>query len=259
LSAYGGGSAKDIGGVLTGVTGLAGQFSPLGRIGAAVGPVVQGLAGAKSGGAAGAATSALSGILGAVAGPGAAGATNALAGLFGGSSATSQLLSLLGRPETQQALAALNLGSMGRRTVPIGPAQTPVPTTAISSLIGHLAGQATDEAMAWSTDAESDMNYMLDPAGRYVGDPAHDRDRFARVWTLLNDAQAQRVLTELIAALAQSAEPQNAEAADAESSDAEAADAEAAYYDELDYAELRELDGEVDAEDAWESELEYAL
>jgi hypothetical protein len=64
LSKYGSGAARDVGGALTGVTGLVGQFSPLGRVGGAVGPAISSLAGGGQGGAAGAAVNALSGILG---------------------------------------------------------------------------------------------------------------------------------------------------------------------------------------------------
>lgn len=217
LSKYGRGTARDIGGALSGVTGLAGQFSPAGRVGAAIGPAIGGLAGGGGRGAAGAAVSALGGLLGPGKGGaavnalggllgggtgGASTALGALTSLFGGSGAggsggIGQLLSLLQRPETMQALAALNLGAAGRRTIPVGSAQTPVPATAIARVIGELVEQAVAEAAALSDGAEGELRYMTDEAGEFVGDPALDRDRAARVWDLLNVAQAERLVNAL--------------------------------------------------------------
>lgn len=220
LSKYGKGTARDIGGALSGVTGLAGQFSPAGRVGAAIGPAISGLAGGGGRGAAGAALGALGGLLGGGKGGAAAqalgsllggstggvsGALGALTSLFGGSGPTGQLLSLLQRPETMQALAALNLGPLGRRTVPVGSARTPVPATAIAGAIGELVEQAVDEAGGLSDGAEGELRYMTDEAGEFIGDPALDRDRAERVWDLLNVAQAERVVN-AVAALEQAAE-----------------------------------------------------
>jgi hypothetical protein len=223
LSKYGSGTARDIGGALSGVTGLAGQFSPLGRVGAAVGPAISGLAAGGKGGLSGAAVSALSGLLGAGGGGGAGGlglgaassggggvlgavggllgggggatgAAGALQSLFGGSSATGQLVSLLQRPEFAQALGALNLGTLGRKTIPVGSQQVPVPTAAFANLAAQLADQIATDAAEWSGGAESTLSYMMNSEGDYVGDPALDGDRAARVWSLLNEAQAERVL-----------------------------------------------------------------
>jgi hypothetical protein len=129
---------------------------------------------------------------------GGGGAASALAGLLGGGrssggGAANQLFSLLGRPEVQQALTALNLGPAGRRSVPVGAAQTPVPTTAIAGLLQTLAGQAISEAAAESDGAESALAYMADDSGELVGDPSLDHDRAQRVWALLNQAQLERL------------------------------------------------------------------
>ena len=276
LSTYGGGGTLGkIGGALTGVTNIAGQFSPMGRIGASIGPAISGLAGIGQGkaGAMGAATGVLNGILGAatggagggalgslLGGGGAGGAAKALTGMLGGggggagaalsgllggaggaggagsaisgllgavgggggvgqaiggllqnpaaaqaigghvggSSAAGQLASFMQRPETQQAFAALQLGRMGRPTVPVGAARVPVPTAAFPEVLSHLADQVSAEAASWSGDAESALEYMQDAEGDYVGDPAFGRDRAARVWDLLNEAQAERVLGEFV-------------------------------------------------------------
>jgi hypothetical protein len=216
LSKYGKGTAKGIGGVLQGVTGVAGQFSPLGRIGSAAGSAISGLASGKGlkgvagaalgavgsmipGGAGGQALSAVTGLLG---GKGPAGlalpgsatqAMGALTSLFGGGRASTQLMSLLQRPETMQALAAMSMGRAGRRMIPVGSAQTPVPATAIANLVGQLANQASVEAAEYSDGAEAELAYMTGEDGEMLGDPALDRDRTERVWQLLNIAQAERV------------------------------------------------------------------
>lgn len=221
LSSYAKGPARDIGNILGTVTNVAGQFSPAGRLGAGLAPAISGLAGGGGRGAAGAAVSALGSLLGGgTAGTavnalggllgggqgGGGGALSALSGLFGGSSAASQLLSALRRPETMQALAALGLGKVGRDKIPVGSAQTPVPVAGIANLIGQLANQAAAEAAALSDGAESALYYMMDQTGEYVGDPASEQERAARVWELLNEAQAERVLNAIYQQSAESLE-----------------------------------------------------
>jgi hypothetical protein len=309
LSKYGSGAARNIGGALQGVTGLAGQFSPLGRIGGAVGPAISSLAGGGRGGTAGAAVNALSGVLGALGGGGGGGAAGAissllgggggggaagaigsllgraggpagaigsllggggggaagaignllggasgsggpagaLSSLFGGSGAIGQLRSLLQRQETMEALSALEIPPFGRTTILVGSAQTPVPTAAFPNLIAHLAGQASAEAAAWAQDSENVMEYMMDQSGEYVGDPALDRDRAARIWNLLNEAQAERLLDAIgSAGEAESAEygPDYSEA----SVYAERQAQDTAYYDAMDAAEAYALTAESEAE-----------
>ena len=284
LSKYGKGTAGKIGGVLSGVTGLAGQLSGLGRVGGAIGPAISGLAGGGRGGVAGGAVNALTGVLGGLTGRaggpagalssllggrggalgalggllggGASGPAGALTSLFGGSGASGQLLSLLQRPETMQALAALNLGPMGRNTIHVGSGQTPVPTSGIANLLGRLASQASAEASEWSAESESEMHYMMDDAGEFVGDPALDRDRAARVWNLLNEAQAERLLGafESMSEIAPAAimpeliMPEYDEAAFYAERQAQ----DEAYYDAMDLAEAYALSVEAkSAEGAW--------
>lgn len=145
------------------------------------------------GGKGGSVINALGGLLGGGKG-GTSTALGALTSLFGGTSAAGQLQSYLQRPEVMQALAALNLGSLGRPTIPVGSAQTPVPAAAIARVVGELVEQAVAEAAALSDGAEGELRYMTDEAGEFVGDPALDRDRAARVWELLNEAQAERLV-----------------------------------------------------------------
>lgn len=214
LSRYGSGAARDIGNVLSGVTSVAGQFSPAGRIGASLGGAVSSLAGGGGRNIGGAAMNALGGLLGGRAAPaaGALGALGSLAGqagrggaplaalssLFGGGSAAGQLMSLLQRPETQRALGALQLGPLGRSAIPTGHGRTPIPATAITNLIGQLANQAAAEAASYSGGGESTLHYMTDQFGEYVGDPAVESERAERVWELLNEAQAERVIESVV-------------------------------------------------------------
>jgi hypothetical protein len=282
LSRYGGGGAAGtIGNLLTGVTNLAGQTSPLGRLGGAIGPAISGLAGGGRGGAAGAAVSALNGILGAVGGGGAGGglasaagallgggggggpaggvasllgraapAAGALAGLFGGSGAAGQLLSFLQRPETGQALGALNLGALGRGLIPVGAGQTQVPTAAFPRLLAQLADQAVTEAAGWSGEAEGELAYMMDQEGAYVGDPALERDRSARLWMLMQEAQAERVLDALLTTEA----PGDATDAESEQAETEAWERDEGWYDAVELAEAYAAEAEaaayLDAESA---------
>jgi hypothetical protein len=269
LSKYGSGTARKIGGALTGVTGLAGQFSPMGRLGGSLGGVVSGLAGGGGGrgaaggapnilggllggGAGGATASALGGFLGGGSGGGggAGQALGALTSLFGGTGASGQLMSLLRRPETMQALSALNLGAVGRRTVPVGSAQTPIPVSAITNLIGQLANQAAVEAAAFSDGAEGELRYMTDNTGEFVGDPALDRDRAGRVWELMNTAQAERLVNAVTSYREAAAEREDSYYRAAPYVDSEAQEAD--LYDALDLAEIDTLYSDQSGEDLME-------
>ncbi len=210
LSSYAKGPLRNVGNVLNTGTQIASQFSPMGRIGNQVGSMVSGLGQGKltpqrllqqggqllsATGVGGPAMAGLGSLLGGGRGAGAGGAAAGLLGLLGGGGggAAGQLSSLLGRPEVQQAMMALNLGPAGRRSVPVGSAQTPVPTTAIAGLLQRLTAQAIDEAAALHEGAETGLGYMADANGEFVGDPAEEDDRAARVWDLLNQAQVERL------------------------------------------------------------------
>jgi hypothetical protein len=144
LQKTGSGTAGDVGKVLTGVVGTAGALT--GRGGAA-------------------------NLLGG-AGKAPAGTPPAIANLLG----------LLQRPETAQALQAL-LG--GRNTaVPVGKARTPVPANAFAGLLAALAGEAEAE-VGWG-DAESVPAYLMDPAGALVVNPADPTQRAARLLQLMS-------------------------------------------------------------------------
>jgi hypothetical protein len=207
LSSYAKGPARNIGNILGTVTNVAGQFSPTGRLGGSLGSAVSGLAGGGQGGATGAAINTLGGLLGGGGGGGGAagalgsllsggrrGTLGALTSLFGGTGAGGQLLAALRNPDIIRGITAAGLGQLGARSIPVGSAQTMVPVGAFTNLISQLANQAATEAAALSDGTESTLNYMIDNTGEYVGDPASEQDRAARVWDLLNEAQAERVL-----------------------------------------------------------------
>lgn len=273
LSKYGSGTAKDIGGALTGITNIASQFSPAGRAsgvitalaggkgnsggalsalgglaggggGGAIGNVLGALTG---GGGASSAVNAIGSLLGSSGASGAASAVTALSSLFGGSSAAGQLLSLLQRPETIQALAALNLGAAGRPTIPVGAAQTPVPVSAVANVVKELADQASNEAAGLADGSEAELQYMVDATGEFVGDPASERERAARVWELLNEAQAERVLSSFAAGLPTRRPREAYDEADQQEAD---------FYDALDLAEVYVEDS---GEDTQEDILEDVL
>ncbi|MGK9171297.1 hypothetical protein KXR53_33710 [Inquilinus limosus] len=261
LSRYGGGTARQIGGALSGVTSLAGQFTPMGRVGSALGSTVSGLGGAaggqrrpapgplpQPGAAPGAGFGQLAQLGGLLSSPQAAGA---LTGLFGGSGAAGQLFSALQRSELQRALAAMRLGRLGRKSIPVGQAQVPVGNFA--HLLAHLAQQVATEAAEGEADGEGEaaaLAFMTDGAEGFVGDPALPSDRAARLWDMLNEAQAER-LAEAIG---------SEELAEAAGWDAEDELAEEEYsaddelYDQLDLAEAEAIDyalSVAEKNDAW--------
>ena len=178
------------------------------------------------------------------------GAAAALTNLFGGSSASGQLLSLLQRPETMQALAALNLGALGRQSIPLGSGRASVPASAFANLIGELSSEACADAAALRGDGESTLGYMADAEGDYVGDPSLARDRASRVWEMLNEAQAERVIGAITRFRHESADEHFDDAYDEsadEAYDERAAEAydesEENYYDAIDLADIYTLEG----------------
>lgn len=265
LSHYGRGPVRDVGQALSGVTNIAGQFSPAGQVGNMIGSGISGLAGGRGPSTPRGGSAILSGASTQTARLGSSGQSaarspvNPATTTFGGSGAAGQLLSLLQRPEVLQALSSMVLGSAGRGTVAVGSSQTPVPVGAIANLIGTLANQAAAEASIHSDGAERALEYMMDESGEFVGDPSLDRDRAARLWELLNAAQVNRV----IAALGRQAHLLEAE----ECAEAQAIQwaRESEMYSEMpfdqeDYSaedileDVLEIDGETDAEDLMEWE-----
>ena len=118
---------------------------------------------------------------------------SALAPQLGGSSAAAQLLGVLARPETLQALMSMVLGSAGRSNVRVGGSR--VPTGAFANLLGTLAGQAGLEYAA-STRAqhghfENVPGYLRAFDGEAYGDVANPEYRAAVLLELLQEADEQ--------------------------------------------------------------------
>jgi len=97
--------------------------------------------------------------------------------------AVAQLLALLSRPETLQALMSLLMAQQGRPTVAVGARQ--VPTVAFANAIAELAADAADIASVPAGEAGS--AYLLDAAGEPRCDLANPRERAA---LLVADAMA---------------------------------------------------------------------
>jgi hypothetical protein len=210
LSTYGRGGARQVGQALSGVTRLAGGLTPMGQLGGAVGSAVGGLGARGRPGqrpAAGHALGQLSGMLGSGLSAGGAGggalgqvaglltspqAASALAGLFGGGGASGQLSAALRNPDVRRALAALRLGPLGRPSIPVGAAGQAVPTAAFAQLLGHLSQRVAAEAEG--VDEAEAIGFMTDGEGGFLGDPGSAVDRAARLWDLMNEAMAERVI-----------------------------------------------------------------
>ena len=270
LSSYAKGPLRDVGNVLNTGTQIASQFSPMGRMGNQLGSALSGLGQGRITpqrllqqgsqlltsavpGMGGGASSAMGVLMGG--GGGGGGPMAALAGLLGrgGGGAAGQLGSLLGRPEVQQALMALSMGPAGRRTVPVGHTQMPVPSAAIAGLLQNLSAQAVSEAAAFSDGSESELSYMADADGEFVGDPAEEDDRAARLWDLLNHAQLERLTAHAHQAVLVAHQAQAAQAAHAARQARAAPDWRSLLTEDL----LQGL-GELDAEFDGEADTEYA-
>lgn len=122
---------------------------------------------------------------GALTGRGAAG--GALAGLLGGAGggAAGQLLGLLRRPETLQAVQSLAGGS--NRAVPVGGRGTPVPASAFAGLLGALAREAEAEQLPGEALSEPPA-YLMNASGQFVVDPSDPDGRAARLLQMLQAA-----------------------------------------------------------------------
>lgn len=254
LSTYGRGAARQVGQALGGVTQLAGGLTPMGQLGGAVGSAV-GALGARGrpgqGPAAGRTLGQLAGMLGSALPGGATGggalgqvaglltspqAASALGGLFGGGGASGQLSAALRNPDVQKALAALRLGPLGRPTIPVGAAGQAVPTAAFAQLLGHLSQRVAAEAEG-AGEAEA-TGFMTDAEGGFLGDPASAVDRAARLWDMMNEAMAERVIEAI------EAEYSTGEDLDAEDygEDVEDWDAEVEWAEFLDEMNMAEMD-----------------
>lgn len=191
FASYGSRTLRDIGkGINTGI-GVAGQFTGTGRIGSPLGGALSDIGQGKN--VFKTAIGATSNLAGSALGGGTLGKIPGLAGGQGGSAA-SQLISLLQRPEVLQSLGAMAMGPAGRTTIPVGSAQTPVPTSAFTNLLGLLANRAADEQAAFSDGSESDLRYLMDDTGEWVADPAESEQRATHLYYLLAAAEYEQMV-----------------------------------------------------------------
>jgi hypothetical protein len=101
----------------------------------------------------------------------------------GAAGAPAQLLALLSRPETIQALLALLLTSAGRGTVPVG--GRPTPTNAFANAVAETASRVA-EAYG-STIGEEASHHLVDAGGHPRCDPFNPAERASLlVWDLLS-------------------------------------------------------------------------
>lgn len=86
--------------------------------------------------------------------------------------AAAELLALLSRPETQQALLALLMSGAGRSTVQVG--TTPVPTHAFANAISEIAARVAE---ATDMPASEVSGYLVDSEGNPRGDIVNPAER----------------------------------------------------------------------------------
>jgi len=110
----------------------------------------------------------------------------------GAPAATAQLLSLLSRPETMQALLALLMSNSGRGTVPVG-AQD-VPAAAFAGAIAEAAALVADAAGHPLEQAAS--AYLFDGFGRPRADVVNPSERAALLISDLAALGARQALDE---------------------------------------------------------------
>jgi len=96
--------------------------------------------------------------------------------------AAAQLLTLLSRPETMQALLALLMGSAGRSTVTVG--QRRVPATEFANAISELAAEV-------ASSPGSAPHYYLDEEGEPRCDLFDPRARAALLWRDMAEAAVE--------------------------------------------------------------------
>jgi hypothetical protein len=180
---------------------MEGFFNDLGNFAKSVAPTVLPIAGAAVGTLIGGpAGGAVGGMLGRVAGsaiasqpgPGAGGPPAAVhAPAPPALPAASKLLQTITRPETIQALLAMLMGGLGRSNVQVG--STSVPVTAITNLLGVLAGKAEAEYnAARSAGGEALPEYMKDYAGEAIADPAVRENRAEVLYELFESTPVEQ-------------------------------------------------------------------
>ena len=105
----------------------------------------------------------------------------------GGSPAAAQLLNVMTRPQTMQALLSMAMGKAGTPNVRVH--DTPVPPAAIANLLGMLANNAAAEYhQAVAGELSGTPRYLLDEAGELVCDPVDPNARAQVLLELFQEA-----------------------------------------------------------------------
>jgi hypothetical protein len=189
----------------------------------AIAGAIPAIAGAVGGG--GSTTSAIAGALPAIAGLVGGGSSGGGATAGGGSNPAAVLLGLLQRPEVMQSLMSLALGPSGKKEIPVG--GTSVPPSAVANLVGTLGSKAFTKAEA-DTEPSRDLPAYLYRNGTLAADPGDPAARAGVLLTRIGE----------VALSSEARIPVRTGFTEADE-----------YYDELDMAELAELDSEgVDLE-----------
>lgn len=92
--------------------------------------------------------------------------------------APAQLLALLSRPETMQALLSMAMGQLGRGTITMGQHQVPVP--AFANAVAELASEAAHSVTRGRDDGSG---YWYDPHGAPRCDVVNPAARAALLWS----------------------------------------------------------------------------
>jgi hypothetical protein len=114
-----------------------------------------------------------------------------------GSDAAKQLLLLTQNKDMLKALAALALGSNGRKSFPIGINGPKVEVGGLMSLLNTLAGKAAEDADELLRDSDSTPAYLLDSEGEFRVDPADPESRAQALYSTLIDRENQELADEL--------------------------------------------------------------
>jgi hypothetical protein len=110
-----------------------------------------------------------------------------------GTPAAAQLLAVLSRPETLQALMSMLMGPAGQRSVPVGPNATPVGLGGFSNLLGVLGNQASAEYRLIAPDADEGVpGYLMERADL---DPAVPEHQAEALFALFREADRAEALT----------------------------------------------------------------
>jgi hypothetical protein len=114
----------------------------------------------------------------------------------GGSAAAAKLLQLTQNPDMLKSLMALALGSHGKKSIKVGKSGPTVGAGAFINLLSTLAKKASEDADELSRESEAASAYWLDSEGDYLADPADPESRAEALYSVLADAENERMIVE---------------------------------------------------------------